>query len=52
LYRRNVPSMFKTSDNVPFLAKIVGVSETGQLQLTLENEEIKVFEIKEIQFLN
>ena len=39
--------MFKTSDNVPFLAKIVGVSETGQLQLTLENEEIKVFEIKE-----
>lgn len=52
LYRRNVPSMFKTSDNVPFLGKIVGVSETGQLQLTLENEEIKVFEIKEIQFLN
>lgn len=52
LYRKNVPSMFKTSDSVPFLAKIVGVSETGQLQLALENEEIKVFEIKEIQFLN
>jgi BirA family biotin operon repressor/biotin-[acetyl-CoA-carboxylase] ligase len=52
LYKKSVPSMFKTADSLPFLAKIVGVSETGQLQLALENQEIKEFEIKEIQFLN
>jgi|SaaInl0LU_22_DNA_1037365.scaffolds.fasta_scaffold00289_17 BirA family biotin operon repressor/biotin-[acetyl-CoA-carboxylase] ligase len=52
LYKNNVPSMFQTDDKVPFMAKIIGVSASGKLQLVLTNEEVKEFEIKEIQFLN
>ncbi len=52
LYKKNVPSMFKTENSMPFLGKIIGVSDTGQLQLALANDEVKEFEIKELEYLN
>lgn len=50
LYKKNVPSMFKTYQNILFMGKIVGVSHTGNLQIELENETIKEFGIKEVSF--
>lgn len=50
LYKKNVPSMFKTAQNILFMGKIVGVSDTGNLQIELENETIKEFGIKEVSF--
>ena len=50
LYKKNVPSMFKTAQNILFMGKIVGVSHTGNLQIELENETIKEFGIKEVSF--
>jgi BirA family transcriptional regulator, biotin operon repressor / biotin---[acetyl-CoA-carboxylase] ligase len=50
LYKKNIPSMFKTADNVLFMGKIVGVSKTGKLKIELENKTIKKFQIKEISF--
>jgi len=51
LYKFGTPSMFK-SDSKKFMGKIIGVSLQGKLQLALENETIKEFGLKEIEFLN
>ena len=48
LYKKNVPTMFKDSNNVLFMGKIIGISENGNLQIELEDETIKEFGIKEI----
>lgn len=59
LYKKNVPSMFKTEEGELFMAKIIGVSEEGKLQLELDGENlcnnsnktlIKEFGLKEISF--
>ena len=50
LYKKNVPSMFKTSKNILFMGKIVGVSNMGNLQIELENETVQEFGIKEVSF--
>ncbi|CAM1353187.1 biotin--[acetyl-CoA-carboxylase] ligase [Tenacibaculum insulae] len=50
LYKKNVPSMFKTSQNILFMGKIIGVSAMGNLQIELENETVKEFGIKEVSF--
>ena len=50
LYKKNIPTMFKNSQNVLFMGKIVGVSPLGKLQIELEDESIKEFEIKEVSF--
>lgn len=50
LYKKNVPSMFKTAQNVLFLGKIIGVGNTGKLQIALEDETIQEFDIKEVSF--
>ncbi len=50
LYKKNVPSMFKTAQNILFMGKIVGVSDAGNLQIELENETINEYGIKEVSF--
>lgn len=51
LYKFGVPSMFKI-DSKKFMGKIVGVSLQGKLQVELEDETIKEYGLKEIEFLN
>ncbi len=50
LYKKNTPAMFKNSEGVLFMGKIMGVSPEGKLQIELENDSIKEFGIKEISF--
>ena len=50
LYKKNIPSMFKTPQNDFFMGKIIGVSTTGKLQIELENETIQEFGLKEVSF--
>lgn len=48
LYKKNIATMFKDSNNVLFMGLIRGVSIDGKLQVELEDETIKEFGIKEI----
>ena len=50
LYKKNVPSMFKTNQNILFMGKIVGISGVGNIQIALENETIQEFGLKEVSF--
>lgn len=50
LYKKDVPSMFKTAENKEFLGKIVGTSLMGNLIIELEDETHKEFGLKEIKF--
>ncbi|WP_148871104.1 biotin--[acetyl-CoA-carboxylase] ligase [Tenacibaculum adriaticum] len=51
LYKKNVPSMFKNSQNVLFMGKIVGISSEGKLQIELNDETIQEFGLKEVSFV-
>ena len=51
LYKRNIPSMFKTMEGKIFMGKIIGVSREGKLLLELEDETIKEFNLKEVSFV-
>ena len=50
LHKKNVPSMFKTDQNVLFMGKIIGVSKEGKLQIELTDETVQEFGIKEVSF--
>ena len=52
LYKKNIPTMFKTSKNVLFMGIIIGVATSGKLQIQLEDDSIKEFGIKEVSFAN
>ncbi|WP_139958168.1 biotin--[acetyl-CoA-carboxylase] ligase [Flavicella sediminum] len=52
LYKKEIPTMFKDSEDAVFIGKIKNVSNLGKLQVELEDESIKEFEIKEIQLIN
>ena len=51
LFRKNKPSTFKDVEGVMFSGFIKGVSETGNLQVLLEDEIIKEFDMKSITLL-
>lgn len=51
LYKKNIPTMFKDSNNVLFMGLISGVSKEGKLQITLEDDFIREFDIKEVSIL-
>lgn len=51
LYKKNIATMFKDSNNVLFMGLIRGVSLDGKLQVELEDETVKEFGLKEISFL-
>lgn len=48
LYKKNIPTMFKDSNDVLFMGKIIGISFSGNLQIELEDETLKEFRIKEV----
>ncbi|MFC2109427.1 biotin--[acetyl-CoA-carboxylase] ligase [Bacteroidota bacterium] len=50
LYKKDIPTMFKDSEDKMFLGKIKNISSLGLLQVELEDESIKEFNIKEISF--
>ncbi len=50
LYMKGVPTMFKTNNKI-FMGKILGISTDGKLQIELEDESIKEFGIKEVEFV-
>lgn len=51
LYKIHEISSFKTAEDEVFCGKIIGVSNSGSLQILLENNTIKEFGIKEVKFL-
>ena len=51
LYKKNIPTMFKDSNDVLFMGIILGISKDGKLQVELEDETFKEFGFKEISFL-
>ncbi len=50
LYKKGLPSMFKTSNDTLFMGKIIGVSSQGKLQIETDDERIHEFGIKEVSF--
>jgi BirA family biotin operon repressor/biotin-[acetyl-CoA-carboxylase] ligase len=51
LHKKNIPTMFKNSQDVLFMGIICGISKEGKLQIILEDETIQEFGIKEVAFL-
>ena len=43
--------MFKTSQNILFMGKIIGVSKDGKLRIELNDETIQEFGLKEVSFV-
>ena len=48
LYKKNIPTMFKDSNDVLFMGIIRGISKDGNLLIALEDETIKEFGLKEV----
>ncbi|MGO4771426.1 biotin--[acetyl-CoA-carboxylase] ligase [Flavobacterium sp. W22_SRS_FK3] len=51
LFRKGVPMPFRNLQNENFMGIIKGVTSMGELQIVLEDESIKNFEVKEIIML-
>ncbi|SFZ89179.1 BirA family transcriptional regulator, biotin operon repressor / biotin-[acetyl-CoA-carboxylase] ligase [Flaviramulus basaltis] len=51
LFRKNKPSTFKNTDGLLFSGFIKGVTKYGKLQVILEDEIVKKFDLKEITLL-
>jgi len=51
LYKKNIPTMFKTSKDEIFMGIISGISDQGNLQIQLEDDSVKEFGIKEVSML-
>lgn len=51
LFRKNKPSTFKDVDGALFSGFIKGVTKYGKLQITLEDEIVKKFDLKEITLM-
>ena len=51
LFRKNKPSTFKDAEGVMFSGFIKGVSESGNLQVLLEDNILKEFDLKELTLM-
>lgn len=51
LFRKNKPSTFKDAEGQFFLGFIKGVSNTGKLQILLEDEILKEFDLKTVSLM-
>ena len=51
LFRKDKPSTFENKQNELFMGFIRGVSSTGKLQIMLEDNVLKEFDIKEVKLL-
>ncbi len=50
LYLRDIPSLFSDEAGA-FMGKIIGTTEQGMLKVVRENNEIRQYDLKEIQFM-
>ncbi|GEP52486.1 biotin--[acetyl-CoA-carboxylase] ligase [Flavobacterium noncentrifugens] len=51
LFRKEMPTVFENQNAGRFMGIIKGVSKSGRLQVLMENDQLKDFEIKQIQML-
>lgn len=51
LFKKGIPTAFQDSDQSKFMGIILTVNPNGTLNLLLENDNVKSFEIKEIEML-
>ncbi len=51
LFRKDKPSTFKNTDDELFMGFIKGVSHEGKLQVVVEDNELRQFDLKEIKLL-
>ena len=51
LFRKDKPSTFKDAEGLMFSGFITGISSDGKLEVLLEDEIIKTFDLKEISLL-
>ncbi len=51
LFRKNKPSTFKDAEGLMFSGFIKGISDSGNLQILLEDNIIKSFDLKEVSLL-
>jgi BirA family biotin operon repressor/biotin-[acetyl-CoA-carboxylase] ligase len=51
LFKKGVPMPFSNQKNERFMGIIQGVSQTGKLEILLENDSLTEFDIREIQML-
>jgi len=51
LFRKNKPSTFKAPNGELFMGFIQGIAEDGKLQILLEDEILKAFDLKEIKLM-
>ncbi|SDS08447.1 BirA family transcriptional regulator, biotin operon repressor / biotin-[acetyl-CoA-carboxylase] ligase [Formosa sp. Hel1_31_208] len=51
LFRKNKPSTFKNAERGLFSGFIKGVTDSGHLQILVEDNRIMVFQLKEVQLL-
>lgn len=51
LFKKNIPVVFLGFDNHQFMGIIEGVSKFGRLQVILEDDSVKEFDLKEIKML-
>jgi len=51
LFRKNKPSTFKNAEGELFMGFIKGVSNTGKLQVLLEDDVVKEYRLKEVRLL-
>jgi len=51
LFRKDVPSVFEDSNGVKFMGIIKEVLRNGKIQILLENNDLKAFDLKEVQLI-
>lgn len=51
LYKKGIPMPFESKDGKKFMGIIQGVDQAGKLNVILENDTVKTFDIKEVSLL-
>ena len=51
LYKKGIPMPFENKDGKKFMGIIKEVDKTGKLHVILENDSVKIFDIKEVSLL-
>ena len=52
LFKLGIPSMFKNALGEMFMGKILTVNKNGLLKVELQDESIKIFDLKELSFIS
>jgi len=51
LYKKGIPMPFENKNGTKFMGIIRGVDKSGKLEITLEDDTVKAFDIKEVSLL-